>query len=110
MLAQSHDDSWGVAYLIKQYFNARVREGQKVSSAERFYSDFVAYWETKYRKEIDKKASPKAKAKWVQRRRIKKFFQNKFLDHHWYYLCDRRKFELRDHKVLYYGPTTGLFL
>jgi len=63
-IAQSHDDSWGIAYLIKQYFNARVREGQKVSSAEKFYSDFVAYWETKYRKEIDKKASPKAKAKW----------------------------------------------
>lgn len=63
-IAKSHEDSWSLAYIIKQYFNAKVREGQKVSSAEKFYEDFAAYWEQKFRKEINSKKSPAAKAKW----------------------------------------------
>lgn len=63
-ISESYEDSWSITYIIKQYFNTRVREGQKVASAEIFYRDFLDYWEGKFRKEIDKKASPKAKAKW----------------------------------------------
>lgn len=63
-ISESYEDSWSITYLIKQYFNTRVREGQKVNSAKKFYEDFVKYWEEKFRKEIDKKASAKAKAKW----------------------------------------------
>jgi len=63
-ISESYEDSWSITYLIKQYFNTRVREGQKVNSAKKFYEDFVEYWEEKFRKEIDKKASAKAKAKW----------------------------------------------
>jgi len=63
-IAPTHKDPWGMAYFIKQFFNAKVREGQKVTSASKFYDEYCKYWETKYRKEIDKKVSPKAKAKW----------------------------------------------
>jgi len=63
-ISESYEDSWSITYLIKQYFNTRVREGQKVNSAKKFYEDFVDYWEQKFRKEIAKKATPKAKAKW----------------------------------------------
>lgn len=29
-ISESYEDSWSITYLIKQYFNTRVREGQKL--------------------------------------------------------------------------------
>lgn len=63
-IAPSHDDPWGMAYFLKQYFNAKVREGQKVGSASKFYQEYMNYWEQKYRKKIgDLKQAPKI-AEW----------------------------------------------
>jgi len=63
-IAPSHDDPWGMAYFLKQYFNAKVREGQKVGSASKFYHEYMNYWEQKYRKKIESlKQAPKI-AEW----------------------------------------------
>ena len=66
-IASDYDNKWGVSYLLKQYFNARVREGQKVNSASVFYRDFINYFETKFRDEIAKKAQEKTKAMWKKK-------------------------------------------
>ena len=66
-IASDYDNKWGVSYLLKQYFNARVREGQKVNSASVFYRDFINYFETKFRDEIAKKAQDKTKAMWKKK-------------------------------------------
>jgi hypothetical protein len=63
-IAPSHDDPWGLAYFLKQYFNAKVRQGQAVSSAARFYQEYCNYWEEKFRKKIGSlKQAPKI-AEW----------------------------------------------
>jgi hypothetical protein len=63
-IAPSHDDPWGMAYFLKQYFNAKVREGKKVSSALRFYHEYMNYWEQKYRKKISELKQPPKIAEW----------------------------------------------
>lgn len=63
-MAPSHDDPWGMAYFLKQYFNAKVREGQKVSSASKFYKEYMNYWEQKYRKKISELKQPPKVAEW----------------------------------------------
>lgn len=63
-IAPSHNDPWGMAYFIKQFFNFKVREGQKVGSASKFYQDYVNYWEEKFRKKYSTlKQAPKI-AEW----------------------------------------------
>lgn len=67
VIAPDHADNMGVAYLLKQYFNARVREGKKVTSASRFYNDFCAYFEDKYRTKWEGLTDPKAIARWKKK-------------------------------------------
>ena len=69
-IAESHDDPFGVAYFIKQYFNARVREGQKVTSASKFYQDFCNYYESKFRAKWSSLKQPPKIAEWK-----KKFYE-----------------------------------
>lgn len=66
-IAPSHTDNWGLAYYLKQYFNLKVREGQKVGSASRFYQEYMDYWEGKYRKKMSELKDPKSIAKWKQK-------------------------------------------
>lgn len=66
-IAPSHDDPWGMAYFLKQYFNAKVRQGQKVNSAVKFYQEYVNYWEEKYRKKISDLKQPPKIAEWKKK-------------------------------------------
>lgn len=67
VIAPSHNDPWGMAYFIKQFFNAKVREGQKVTSASKFYAEYCKYWEDKYRKKYESlKQAPKI-AEWKRK-------------------------------------------
>lgn len=66
-IAESHDDTFGIAYFIKQYFNARVRQGQKVTSAARFYKDFCDYYEEKFRAKWSSLSQPPKIAAWKKR-------------------------------------------
>ena len=63
-IASDYDDKWGHSYFIKQYFNARVREGQVVNSASKFFVDYCNYFEEKYRVKIGELTQDKAIAKW----------------------------------------------
>ena len=63
-IASDYDNSWGHSYFIKQYFNARVREGQVVNSASKFFDDYCNYYEEKYRKKIEGLKQDKAIAQW----------------------------------------------
>jgi hypothetical protein len=67
MIAPEHTDNMGVAYLLKQYFNARVREGQKITSASRFYQDFCAWYENKFRTKWEALKNPTAITKWKKK-------------------------------------------
>lgn len=69
-IAEDYSNSWGHSYFIKQYFNARVREGQAVTSASKFFDDYCNYYEEKYRKKIDELTQPKSIAQWKM-----KFYQ-----------------------------------
>lgn len=69
-IAADYDNSWGHSYFIKQYFNARVREGQAVTSASKFFDDYCNYYEEKYRKKIAELKQDKAIAQWKM-----KFYQ-----------------------------------
>ena len=67
MIAPEHTDNMGIAYLLKQYFNARVREGQKITSASRFYQDFCAWYENKFRTKWEALKNPTAITKWKKK-------------------------------------------
>jgi hypothetical protein len=69
-IASDYDNSWGHSYFIKQYFNARVREGQVVNSASKFFDDYCNYYEAKYRKKIGELKQDRAIAEWK-----KKFYE-----------------------------------
>lgn len=81
-IASDYDNQWGHAYFIKQYFNARVREGQKVTSAARFYDDYLAYFREKYTKKWQGLTNPKAISKW----------KKQFKDHYRIALNSKREF------------------
>lgn len=66
-IAESHDDTFGISYFIKQYFNAKVREGKKVTSAAKFYSDFCNYYEEKFRTKWSSLKQANAIASWKKR-------------------------------------------
>ena len=66
-IASNYDDSWDHAYFIKQYFNARVREGQVVNSAARFFTDYCNYYEGKLRAKFTSLKQPPAVAKWKKK-------------------------------------------
>lgn len=67
LIAPSHDDPWGMSYFLKQYFNAKVRQGQKVGSASKFYQEYLNYWEEKYRKKISDLKQPPKIAEWKKK-------------------------------------------
>lgn len=66
-IAKTHDDNFGIAYFIKQYFNAKVREGQKVNSAAKFYNDFCAYYRQKFIDKWSGLTDPKAITRWKKK-------------------------------------------
>jgi len=66
-IAPSHNDPWGMAYFIKQFFNAKVREGQKVNSASKFYDEYCKYWESKYRKKYEALVQAPKIAEWKRK-------------------------------------------
>jgi len=66
-IASSHDDTFGVAYFIKQYFNAKVREGQKVNNAAKFYTDFCNYYQKKFIDKWSALSDPKAISRWKKK-------------------------------------------
>ena len=69
-IASEHSDQWGHAYFIKQYFNARVREGQVVNNANKFFEDYSNYYEEKFRTKWSGLKQEKSVAQWKM-----KFYQ-----------------------------------
>jgi len=66
-IAANYNDSWDHAYFIKQYFNARVREGQVVNSASKFFTDYCNYYEEKLRAKYTSLSQPNSIAKWKKK-------------------------------------------
>lgn len=62
---------------VKAFINAKVRMGERIDDTHKFVDDLVTNIHDYYQKEIDKKATEKAKTVWVTRRsETMKYFSN----------------------------------
>jgi hypothetical protein len=62
---------------VKAYINSKVRVGERVGNTTQFVDGLVKYVHDYYQKEIDKKATDKAKAQWIAKRdETMKYFAN----------------------------------
>jgi len=62
---------------VKTFINSKVRAGQRIGDTSKFVDDLMKYIHDYYQKEIDKKATEKSKAAWVEKRAvIMKYFSN----------------------------------
>ena len=62
---------------VKTFINSKVRTGERIGNTSKFVDDLMKYIHDYYQKEIDKKATDKAKAIWVAKRdETMKYFAN----------------------------------
>ena len=62
---------------VKAFINAKVRVGERIGNTSKFVDDLMKYVHDYYQKEIDKKATEKAKAQWIAKRdETMKYFAN----------------------------------
>ncbi len=62
---------------VKAFINSKVRTGERIGNTTKFVDDLVKYVHDYYQKEIDKKATEKAKATVeVKRSEVMKYFSN----------------------------------
>ena len=55
---------WGLAPLMKIFFNSKVREGAKIADTKKLVKEFKEYYKSRMTKEIDSKKSNKGKQKY----------------------------------------------
>lgn len=62
---------------VKAFINSKVRIGERIGNTSKFVDDLMKYVHDYYQKEIDKKATEKAKVQWVAKRdETMKYFAN----------------------------------
>jgi hypothetical protein len=62
---------------VKAFINSKVRVGERTGNTTQFVNDLMKYIHDYYQKEIDKKATDKAKAQWIAKRdETMKYFAN----------------------------------
>ena len=62
---------------VKAFINSKVRVGERIGNTSKFVDDLMKYIHDYYQKEIDKKATDKAKAQWIAKRdETMKYFAN----------------------------------
>lgn len=62
---------------VKTFINSKVRIGERIGNTSKFVDDLMKYIHDYYQKEIDKKATDKAKAQWAAKRdETMKYFSN----------------------------------
>ena len=62
---------------VKAFINSKVRAGERIGNTSKFVDDLMKYIHDYYQKEIDKKATDKAKAQWIAKRdEVMKYFAN----------------------------------
>ncbi len=62
---------------VKTFINSKVRVGERLGNTSKFVDDLMKYVHDYYQKEIDKKATDKAKAVWIAKRdETMKYFAN----------------------------------
>jgi hypothetical protein len=62
---------------VKTFINSKVRIGERIGDTTKFVDDLMKYVHGYYQKEIDKKATDKAKALWESKRaEVMKYFSN----------------------------------
>jgi hypothetical protein len=62
---------------VKAFINSKVRVGERTGNTTQFVNDLMKYVHDYYQKEIDKKATEKAKAQWIAKRdETMKYFSN----------------------------------
>lgn len=53
---------------VKTFINSKVRSGERIGDTSKFVNDLIKYVHDYYQAEIDKKATPKGKATWEDKR------------------------------------------
>lgn len=62
---------------VKAFINSKVRAGERIGDTSKFVDNLVKYVHDYYQKEIDKKATEKSKAVWIDKRsEVMKYFSN----------------------------------
>lgn len=62
---------------VKAFINSKVRVGERIGNTSKFVDDLMKYVHDYYQKEIDKKATEKSKAVWIDKRsETMKYFSN----------------------------------
>ena len=71
---------WGLAPLMKIFFNSKIREGDKIADTKNLVKEFKKYYKDRMTKEIDSKKSVKGKQKYKDIQKESEKVLKKFKD------------------------------
>ena len=71
---------WGLAPLMKIFFNSKIREGDKIADTKKLVKEFKQYYVARMKQEIDSKKSDKGKQKYKDIQKESEKVLKKFKD------------------------------
>ena len=71
---------WGLAPLMKIFFNSKIREGAKIADTKKLVKEFKKYYKSRMEQEIDSKKSDKGKQKYKDIQKESEKVLKKFKD------------------------------
>ena len=71
---------WGLAPLMKIFFNSKIREGAKIANTKKLVKEFKKYYKSRMEQEIDSKKSVKGKQKYKDIQKESEKVLKKFKD------------------------------
>ena len=71
---------WGLAPLMKIFFNSKIREGAKIADTKKLVKEFKKYYKSRMEQEIDSKKSVKGKQKYKDIQKESEKVLKKFKD------------------------------
>ena len=71
---------WGLAPLMKIFFNSKIREGDKIADTKKLVKEFKRYYVARMKQEIDSKKSDKGKQKYKDIQKESEKVLKKFKD------------------------------
>ena len=71
---------WGLAPLMKVFFNSKIREGNKIADTKKLVKEFQKYYKDRMKQEIDSKKSDKGKQKYKDIQKESEKVLKKFKD------------------------------
>ena len=71
---------WGLAPLMKIFFNSKIREGNKIADTKKLVKEFHKYYKGRMKQEIDSKKSDKGKQKYKDIQKESEKVLKKFKD------------------------------